>query len=138
MTWITAHWWMPLVSFWLLSWTLTTLQVRNYRNFIRNIRSESRPNHFLSTGVGKGWLRPGCVAVLITNHTGMVVQAYSMRGWSVFARFQPWSDVEGHYITEWELLCHKKASSSQKALRQAAALALSQYQPTESDAEASR
>ncbi len=128
MEWLISHWWAPFAAFWILSWTLTTLQVRSYRSFVQSVRSTSHPHQFLSTGIGKGWLRPGCVAALVTDQTGMVVEAYSMRGWSVFARFRPWPAVVGHHVTDWASLPAKKVTPSQKALLQAAVLALRQHQ----------
>ncbi len=126
MHWVIAHAWILFLAAWLASWGLTTVQVRHYQQLIRTVRSQSRPGQTFGTGIGKSWLRAGCVVGVITDQGGRILNAYRMTGWSVFARFRPWPDFVGHDIGEWAYPQFRKPVALRRAMAQAADLTLQQ------------
>ncbi len=73
---------------------LTGIQMRSYRKHFSGMAQLSRDG-YLGVGSSAGRISPGVVVLLATDATGTVLRAERMRGWTVFARFQPFPEVEG-------------------------------------------
>lgn len=130
-----AHWifsrvWLLFIVVWLSGWGLTTIQVRHYRHFLQTVRAKSRPGQIFASGIGKSWLRSGCVVGVITDPQGQITEAYRMSGRSVFARFRPWPEVVGKNIAEWAHGHSKRSTPVQRAMAQAADLTFRQWAGT--------
>lgn len=83
-----------VIGVWIVQAGLTIMQVRNYRQCVRKL-IERKEGEYIGVGSGRGWFRPGTVVIMVADREGRVVNAERMHGISVFARFKPWSGMNG-------------------------------------------
>jgi glucitol operon activator protein len=83
-----------LIVVWVTQAGLTIMQVRNYRQCVRKLINR-KEGEYIGVGSGRGWFRAGTVVIMVADEEGKVVNAERMHGISVFARFKPWSAING-------------------------------------------
>lgn len=88
-----------LAGAWAVQALLTYRQIAHYRTLLRRIYA-SRSRGFLGSGrIRHGW-RGGAVVILLADEHGTIVDAWVLRGVSVFARFQREEVWNGRHARE--------------------------------------
>lgn len=90
---------LALAVAWAVQALLTYRQILHYRTTLQRLYT-SRSRGFLGSGrCRQGW-RGGAVVVLLADEKGTVVDAWVLRGASVFARFQREGVWNGRHVRE--------------------------------------
>jgi glucitol operon activator protein len=83
---------------WLLQLFLTKLQLKNYQETLKTL--SNRPSGYLGVGIQKQKLGIGAIAILVTDTEGNVVESQTMKGVTVFSRFQAYDQWNGLALQE--------------------------------------
>ncbi|PSL42032.1 glucitol operon activator protein [Planomicrobium soli] len=83
---------------WLLQLYLTRIQMKNYQKTLNTL--SNRPSGFLGVGIQKQKLGIGAIAILVTDTEGKVVESQTMKGVTVFSRFEPFDQWNGLSLEE--------------------------------------
>ena len=84
---------------WLLQIAGTYFQMEHYRKVLGGIREEGREG-YVGVGNAKARLGKGVILILVVGEDGIVKEALSMRGMTVFARFKEAPDLLGMDLEE--------------------------------------
>ena len=95
--------WRAILLVLAVAWTIQALlayrQILHYRTTLQRLYT-SRSRGFLGSGrCRQGW-RGGAAVVLLADEDGMVVDAWVLRGASVFARFRQEGVWNGRHVKE--------------------------------------
>ncbi|HHW01958.1 MAG TPA: transcriptional regulator [Thermoanaerobacterales bacterium] len=92
--WIKLLWIIGLM--WMLQGVLTYFQIKNFQIKLKEMKDKG----MLGIGTAKGRLGAGAFVIISVDATGKIIEAWKMTGISVFARFKPFSELNGLYY--WE------------------------------------
>lgn len=92
--WIKLLWIIGLM--WMLQGVLTYFQIKNFQIKLKEMKDKG----MLGIGTVKGRLGAGAFVIISVDATGKITEAWKMTGISVFARFKPFSELNGLYY--WE------------------------------------
>lgn len=126
---------------WVLQYALTWLQIRHYRNQMRQMVTEydNTQGYSLFSGVARKAAGSGAIVLLVVDRQLRVRECRVLSGVSVFAKFKPETRYNGKRVGEViaaadEILAKKRKVSSReqslaRALKMAAENAVRSKQP---------
>lgn len=99
---------LAFATLWILQIIFTQRQALNYRNTIRDMQGIATAR-YLGVGVYRGRFGYSSVAVIVVDEELRILKASHMTGVSVFARFKPFSHIEGRTLAEIPQAFHHQA-----------------------------
>lgn len=105
------------VAAWVLQIILTYKQNQYFRKTIRDL-THQYDSGYLGVGVVKKRFGIGSIVILVADLTGKVVHGQELTGVTVFARFQPLSEIIGQPLEQ--IFTRKEQGSRMEAMKLAA------------------
>lgn len=81
------------IGMWLIQLLLTKMQMSNYQATLR--RLSNRSSGFLGVGIQKQKIGIGCIAIIVTDKEGIILENEVMQGVTVFTRFKAFTKFDG-------------------------------------------